>query len=104
MTATDWASVIYAYTFVSGAIGSVVWFLFKKAMRHAIDESKSDLKAIKHEVTPNTGSSLHDKINKEVIPMLKELRENQAAIRKQVDKLEGRFEQHVEEWEDWSYE
>jgi hypothetical protein len=51
------------------------------------------------ELRPNGGSSIHDKINKEVIPMLKELRSEQIGIRSQVDKLEGRFEQHVEETE-----
>jgi hypothetical protein len=51
------------------------------------------------ELKPNGGSSIHDKINKEVIPMLKELRADQLGIKSQVDKLEGRFEQHVEESE-----
>jgi hypothetical protein len=51
------------------------------------------------ELKPNGGSSIHDKINKEVIPMLKELRVDQIAIGEKVAKLEGRFEQHVEEGE-----
>jgi hypothetical protein len=51
------------------------------------------------ELRPNGGSSIHDKINKEVIPMLKELRVDQIAIGEKVAKLEGRFEQHVEEGE-----
>jgi hypothetical protein len=51
------------------------------------------------ELRPNGGSSIHDKINKEVIPMLKELRADQIAIGEKVAKLEGRFEQHVEEGE-----
>jgi hypothetical protein len=51
------------------------------------------------ELRPNGGSSIHDKINKEVIPMLKELRVDQLKIGEKVAKLEGRFEQHVEESE-----
>ena len=51
------------------------------------------------ELRPNGGASIHDKINKEVIPMLKELRVDQIAIGEKVAKLEGRFEQHVEEGE-----
>jgi hypothetical protein len=51
------------------------------------------------ELRPNGGSSLHDKINKEVVPMLKELRSNQIEIGERVAKLEGRFEQHVDELE-----
>ena len=49
------------------------------------------------ELKPNGGSSIHDKINKEVIPMLKELREDQLNIKSQVDKLEGRFEQQQDQ-------
>jgi hypothetical protein len=51
------------------------------------------------ELRPNGGSSIHDKINKEVIPMLKELRTDQIAIGEKVAKLEGRFDQHVVEGE-----
>jgi hypothetical protein len=51
------------------------------------------------ELRPNGGSSIHDKINKEVIPMLKELRSEQVTIGEKVAKLEGRFEQHVDEGE-----
>lgn len=51
------------------------------------------------ELRPNGGSSIHDKINKEVIPMLKELRKEQIGIGEKVAKLEGRFEQHVDEGE-----
>jgi hypothetical protein len=57
---------------------------------------------IKHylsELRPNHGSSLNDKINLEVIPMLKELRTNQEKIALKVAKLEGRFEQHVDDEE-----
>ena len=49
------------------------------------------------ELRPNGGGSIHDKINKEIIPMLKDLRADQVVIGEKVAKLEGRFEQHVEE-------
>ena len=51
------------------------------------------------ELRPNGGSSIHDKINKEIVPILIELRENQKEIGEKVAKLEGRFEQHVDEAE-----
>lgn len=51
------------------------------------------------ELRPNGGSSIHDKINKEIIPILQELRSNQIDIGEKVAKLEGRFEQHVDEAE-----
>lgn len=49
------------------------------------------------ELRPNGGSSIHDKINKEIVPILKELREDQIKIKEDVARLEGRFEQHVDE-------
>lgn len=52
------------------------------------------------ELRPNGGSSIHDKINKEMIPLLKELRTEQIQIGQKVAKLEGRFEQHIEETEE----
>ena len=58
---------------------------------------------IKHylsELRPNHGSSLNDKINLEIIPLLKDLRNNQEKIALKVAKLEGRFEQHVDDVDD----
>ena len=97
MTASDWATIIYSYFFVIAGIGSVLWFVAKKAIHHVIKESQDDIKTIKNEMTPNHGSSIHDKINLEIIPMLKDLKVNQSEISAKVSKLEGRFEQHVDE-------
>ena len=99
MTTSDWATVIYSYFFVSAGVGSVLWFVAKKAIHHVIDSSMSDIKTIKNEMTPNHGSSIHDKINLEIIPMLIDLKNNQGEIKISVAKLEGRFEQHVDEGE-----
>lgn len=57
---------------------------------------------IKHylsELKPNHGSSLHDKVNLEILPILRDLRDNQQKIALKVAKLEGRFEQHVDDVE-----
>jgi hypothetical protein len=97
MTASDWATIIYSYFFVIAGIGSVLWFVAKKAIHHVIQESQADIKTIKNEMTPNHGSSIHDKINLEIIPMLKDLKVHQSEISAKVSKLEGRFEQHVDE-------
>jgi len=97
MSASDWATVVYSYFFVTAGVGSVLWFIAKKAIHHVLEESKADLKVIKNEVTPNHGSSIHDKINLEIIPILKDLKVNQTEIAAKVSKLEGRFEQHVVE-------
>ena len=69
---------------ILGAIG----FAFRWLIKHYLSELR-----------PNHGSSLNDKINLEVIPMLKELRSHQEQIGLKVAKLEGRFEQHVDDVE-----
>jgi hypothetical protein len=97
MNNSDLATIIYSYTFVTGALGSVIWFIMKKAIHHVIQENMEDIKIIKHEVTPNSGGSMNDKINKEIIPMLKELRENQIKIGIEIATIDGKFEQHVRE-------
>jgi len=97
MTASDWATVIYSYCFVVSGVGSVLWFVAKKAIKHIVEESKEDLKVIKSEVTPNHGSSMSDVLKLQVLPLLQELRVNQVEVQQSVSKLEGKFEQHIEE-------
>ena len=97
MAASDIATVIYSYVFVTGAVGSVLWFVAKKAMHHVIEAQLEDLKIIKAEVTPNHGSSMNDVVKLQLLPLVKELRENQVDVQQSVAKLEGKFEQHIEE-------
>jgi len=52
-----------------------------------------------NELRHNGGSSLLDVVKLQILPIVKELRENQIVISEKVSKLEGRFEQHVEEGE-----
>ena len=82
MTTADRWNVISGVVALLAFTGAIVHWIIKKYLA---------------ELRPNHGSSLHDKINLEVIPMLKELRTSQVEIKSQVDKLEGRFEQHVDE-------
>ena len=99
MAASDLATVIYSYVFVTGALGSVIWFIAKKAIHHVVEENLEDLKVIRAEVTPNHGSSLNDVVKLQILPLVKELRENQIEISSCVAKLEGKFEQHILEHE-----
>ena len=70
------------------AILGAVGFAFRWLIKHYLSELR-----------PNHGSSLNDKINLEIIPLLKELRAHQEKIALKVAKLEGRFEQHVDDVE-----
>jgi len=82
LSAADWANIISGVLAVVAAGGVTIRWIVK----HYLSELR-----------PNHGSSLHDKVSLEVLPLLKELRENQIEIGIQVAKLEGQFEQHVRE-------
>lgn len=78
MTAADIATYLAIIVPVLGFTGWVV--------KHYLEELK-----------PNGGSSLNDVIKLEILPLIKELRKDQIDIKEKVAKLEGRFEQHVQE-------
>lgn len=82
MSIDTWIGVTASEIAILAAAAAGVKFLVKKYLS---------------ELRPNGGSSIHDKINKEILPILKELRQNQIEIGEKVAKLEGRFEQHVDE-------
>jgi hypothetical protein len=82
MSIDTWIGVTASEIAILAAAAAGVKFLVKKYLS---------------ELRPNGGSSIHDKINKEILPILKELRSNQIDIGEKVAKLEGRFEQHVDE-------
>ena len=75
---------ISAFIAILGAVGIALRYLVK----HYLSELK-----------PNHGTSLNDKIQLEVLPLLRDLRDNQIKIAIKLAKLEGRFEQHVDEVE-----
>jgi hypothetical protein len=86
MSLADWATTLAGFTATAAFLGAIGTWVMRTWMKGFLVELK-----------PNGGSSLHDKVNLEVIPMLKELRLSQLEIGEKVAKLEGRFEQHVEE-------
>ena len=86
MTTADWATTLAGFTATAAFVGVIGSWLLKAWMKNFLSELK-----------PNGGSSLNDKINLEIIPMLKDLKVNQTEIAAKVSKLEGRFEQHVVE-------
>lgn len=73
--------------------------LIRWVIRNEVREVAKDTKAIKHETTPNSGSSMNDYIKKEMHPLLKEIRADQIDIKVKVANLEGKFEQHIKEHE-----
>jgi len=75
---------VSAFLAILGAIGI--------SLRYVVKHYLSELK-------PNHGTSLNDKIQLEVLPLLRDLRDNQVKIAVKLAKLEGRFEQHVDDVE-----
>lgn len=103
MTSSDIATIVAAYTGVAVVIGGVAWKLFKNAVGKAVEDMRPDIAAI-DELRHNGGSSLLDVVKLQILPMVKELntdvkelRQHQIVIDTKVSKLEGRFEQHVDE-------
>jgi hypothetical protein len=86
MTAADWATTLSGFAATAAFIGIIGSWILRAWMKNFLSELK-----------PNGGSSLHDKVSLEIIPMLKDLRKDQVHIKEKVAKLEGRFEQHLED-------
>ena len=106
MTSTDIATIVGSYTTVAAIVGGIAWKSFKKVVAAAVEERKEQT-APMEELRHNGGSSLLDVVKLQILPMVKELkddlkevRENQVIVGGKVDKLEGRFEQHVDESEE----
>lgn len=105
MTIDQWATTISGFLSVFIAIGVATRWIAKKYFHNLKDEFMQEAEALLLRITeeylielkPNHGSSMNDALKLQIIPMLKDMREDQLAIKSQVDKLEGRFEQHIVE-------
>jgi hypothetical protein len=86
MSTADWATTLAGFTATAAFIGVIGSWIMRAWMKNFLDELK-----------PNGGTSLNDKINLEIIPMLKDLRKDQVHIKEKVAKLEGRFDQHLKD-------
>lgn len=105
MSPTDIATILASYTAVAVVLGGVLWKLFKIALRVAMEETNKkiheDMDEPINELRHNGGSSLIDVVKLQILPTVLELRENQKIIADRVARLEGRFEQHVDEDPEW---
>jgi hypothetical protein len=105
LTLDQWATTLSGFLSVFIALGVAMRWMIKKYFSTLKDEFISEAELLLSKITeeylielkPNHGSSMNDAVKLEIIPLLKSMREDQLAIKSQVDKLEGRFEQHVVE-------
>ena len=111
MTIADWATTLSGFLSILIAFGIGARWVFKKYIHALRDDVLVDVNEILSEVVseylielkPNHGSSLNDKIQLEVLPLLHKLDKRQDEIKDEVTevkishaKLEGRFEQYIE--------
>jgi hypothetical protein len=82
MSAAVWIQTIAGSCAILGAIGVGVRYLVK----HYLSELK-----------PNHGSSLNDTVKLQILPLVQELSKDMTSVKISIAKLEGRFEQHIEE-------
>jgi hypothetical protein len=99
MSASDIATILASYTAVAVTIGGVAWKLFKTVVKQAIEANTAVMEAPINELRHNGGSSLLDVVKLQILPIVQELRENQIVISEKVARLEGRFEQHIDDAE-----
>lgn len=116
MSIADWATTISGFLAVAAMfVGGLRWVL-KKYLHGVKDEVIAQvtdktskivedlIRDYLSELKPNHGSSLNDKIVKEILPILHKLDETQEEVKHDVTdlkvshaRLEGRFDQHVDE-------
>lgn len=103
MSQADLATIIASYATVSVIVGGAVWWLFRKAVQSALEQNTKkihdDMDEPISELKHNGGSSLLDVVKLQILPTVLELRENQKLISDRVARLEGRFEQHIDDWD-----
>ena len=66
MAAINWSTILYNLIFSIGGVCSVLWLGFRRMVHHVIEETqanKETLEVVKHEVTPNSGTSMKDAVN-----------------------------------------
>ena len=86
MSANEWVGTIVGITvLLATTLGIIRWVI------------RNEVREIKAETTANGGGSMNDKVKLEIVPLLKEIREDQIKIGLKVATLDGKFEQHIKE-------
>jgi len=91
-------------TVVGGVFLGIARWIFKNHTQELVKEYLEEMKENSKELKPNHGSSLNDIVKLQVLPILKKLDQKQDEIREDITeikveyaRLEGRFNQYVEE-------
>lgn len=101
LSPVDIATIISCYTGVTVIAGGIAWKLFKGAVKTVVEANKAEMEAPISELKHNGGSSLLDIVKLQIAPTVQELRENQKNISYRLARLEGRFDQHLEDDTNW---
>ena len=104
MDAATLTATVSSSLFISGSVGGIARWYVKQHSTEALKEYLEELK-------PNHGGSLNDAVKLEILPIikglkedikemkgdLKELRTHQIEVVKDLSRLEGRVQSHIEE-------
>lgn len=84
--AASWATITSGYLFLIITVGGVIQWFLKRYIKHMMEEISQKYLV---ELIPNHGSSIKDAVD--------EIRSYVQDIKVDLARLEGRFEQHVDE-------
>jgi len=104
MDAATLTATVSSSLFIAGSVGGIARWYVKQHSTEALKEYLEELK-------PNHGGSLNDAVKLEILPIikglkedikemkgdLKELRTHQIEVVKDLSRLEGRVQSHIEE-------
>lgn len=104
MDAATVVATVSSSLFITGSVGGIARWYVKQHSTEALKEYLDELK-------PNHGSSLNDAVKLEILPIIKDLKEdikeikgdvkelrtNQMEIVKDLSRVEGRVQAHIEE-------
>ena len=104
-------ATISSSLFIAGALTGIARWYVKQHSTEALKEYLDEIRQSLEELRPNHGSSINDAIKLQILPIVKELKEdvsevktdvkelrvNQIEIVKDLSRLEGRVQSHIEE-------
>lgn len=88
MNAGDWVAIVVGIISISAGFAALIRYIAKNALR-------SELEEIKHELKPNSGSSMKDQMNRMEIDIAKQ-KENHLDTTTKLEKLEGKVDKMFE--------
>jgi len=111
MDASTVIATVSSSLFIAGSVGGIARWYVKQHSTEAFKEYMEEMRPSLEELKPNHGGSVNDAIKLQILPLVKslkedisevkadvkELRTHQIEVVKDLSRLEGRVQAHVEE-------